>query len=95
MRSQVLYRAAQVGEMCSSRHDRTLMLVLPKARPLKECLLLLAQFGSERQKWLTFYAQVRNDCALARGKVGPNSVSIRVCAHARTMLQQLTVLLQH
>ncbi len=90
---QCLRVETKIGDMCSSRHDGTMSLLLPKRRHLEECLLALAQ--SERQQWLTLYAQVCNDYALARGKVGLNSMSMRVCAHARPMLQQLTVLLQH
>ena len=92
---QRMQAETKLGDMCSSRHDGTMRLVLPKQRHLKKCLLALAHFGLERQQWLTFYAQVCNYCALARGKVGANSVSNCVCAHARPMLQQLTVILQH
>ncbi len=92
---QCMQAESKLGDVCSLRHDGTMRLVLPKQRHLKECLLALAHFGSERQRCLTFYAQVCNNCALARGKVGPDSVSSHLCAHARAVLQQLTVILQH
>jgi len=92
---QRMQAETKLGDMCSSRHDGTMRLVLPKQRHWKECLLALAHFGLDWQQWLTFYAQVCNYCALARSKVGLNSVFNRVCAHARPMLQQLTVILQH